>query len=370
MDYLVLTPQIKEYLFRFNMKKAIVALSGGVDSTVAAYLLKEEGYDILAITMLVIPDYIKYAKKRNEQLIYDSKKAAEKLNIEHKIIDLRDEFEDKVIKNFGEEYKKGRTPNPCVICNRDIKLGLLVEEALKYDPEIIVTGHYSQIENINGEYIIKMGKDKKKDQSYFLYGINKDYLKYLKMPLKDLSKEEVRKIAEKIDLEISKKPDSSEICFIPDEDYKRFLKEDLNIKTKKGNFIDEKGSILGLHEGIDNYTIGQRRGLNISLGKRAYVTEIKTDTNEIVLGDENDLYNKNIIVKNLNFLVDDINKFDNLKAKIRSTALAKPVDIELIGEDELKITFKEKERAITKGQSVVLYNNERLIGGGIIEEVF
>ncbi len=349
-----------------------VAMSGGVDSSVAAYILKKEGYDVFGITMEVIPTYVENGKNRSQSIVEDAKKVAKKLEIDHYTIDLREKFQKEVIDYFSSEYKKGRTPNPCVMCNRKIKFGDLFEEAKKLGAKYVVTGHYAEIteDSETGKKLLKKASDSKKDQTYFLYNINKKYLEYILMPLKDYSKDEVRAIAEKIDLDISEKPDSEEICFIPSEDHAKFIKEELGEDSEPGDFIDKEGNILGRHEGIINYTIGQRRGLNISLGKRVYVIDILPEKNQVVIGDEPDIFKNKLYANHVNLLsIDTLPDRLEVKAKIRSTAKEADVIVTPYKEGML-IEFLEEQRAITRGQSVVLYDGDIVVGGGIVDKVY
>lgn len=353
-------------------EKVVVAMSGGVDSSVAAYILKEQGYEVIGVTMAVIPKYVCNGIERTESIINDAKKVANKLDIEHHVLDLRENFEKKVIDLFVSEYKSGRTPNPCVACNGAIKFGDLFDYAIKdLGAKWVVTGHYAEIsEYDSGKRLLKKGEDSRKDQSYFLYNIKRENLKYLKMPLKNLSKDEVREIARKIDLDIAKKPDSEEICFIPDDDHSRFIREDLNIESQPGDFIDSKGNILGKHKGIINYTIGQRRGLGVSLGKRVYVQDIIPETNQVVLGSEEGLFKTKLYANEINLLsIDKLPEEMEVMAKIRYAAKESPAIVKPY-KNGMLVEFKEPQRAITKGQSVVLYDGDIVIGGGIVEKVY
>lgn len=342
------------------MAKEVVAIgmSGGVDSSVAAYLLKEEGYDVIGITMKLIDD-----EKTNKSII-DAKKVCQELGIKHYIIDLVKDFKEIVIENFIEAYRVGKTPNPCVVCNKYFKFGIFFEKAKELGATKIATGHYAKVDN--GK--LKMATTIEKDQSYFLYGINKTILKDVLFPLAEYtSKENVRQIASKLNLSTKEKKDSQEICFIPNDDYITFLKKYSSIKPKIGNICLQDGTVLGKHNGIVNYTIGQRKGLGISYNEALYVTKIDEKDNKIIVGSNADLYKGTLIATNINILVDDLQS--NVYAKIRSRAMPSPAIVEL-KDNKLIVQFKEKQRAITKGQSVVLYDeNGYLLGGGIIDEV-
>lgn len=351
--------------------RVAVAMSGGVDSSVSAYILKSQGHDVFGITMAVIPGYSCSAKKRSEDIIKDAKKVADTLGIDHYVLDLRKEFQRDVIDYFASEYKAGRTPNPCVMCNRKIKFGELFDEAKRLGAEYIVTGHYGKIEkDENGRSLLKKAGDSKKDQTYFLYNIKRENLDSIMMPLREYNKDEVREIAEKIGLEISEKPDSEEICFIPDEDHGRFIEEDLEEESIPGDFIDKNGRIIGRHKGLIHYTIGQRRGLGVALGRRIYVINIIPENNQVVLGDEDDLFKSKLYAKDVNLIsIDKLPEKLYAKAKIRSTA--SEVDVVVTPYlDGMLVEFKENQRAITKGQAVVLYDGDVVIGGGTIEKIY
>lgn len=351
--------------------RVAVAMSGGVDSSVAAYILKEEGHDVFGITMAVIPGYSCQAKKRTEDIISDAKKVADRLAIEHHVLDLRENFQREVIDYFAAEYKAGRTPNPCVMCNRKIKFGDLFDEARRLGAEYIVTGHYGRIERDDqGRALLMKAGDSKKDQTYFLYNIRRENLDYIMMPLKDYSKDQVRKIGEKIGLEISEKPDSEEICFIPDEDHARFIEEDLGEESLAGDFVDREGNFLARHKGLIHYTIGQRRGLGVALGRRIYVVDIIPEKNQVVLGDEGDIFKSKLYAKDVNLLaLDELPESLEAKAKIRSTAREEDVIVKPY-RDGMLVEFKEPQRAITKGQAIVLYDGDLVLGGGTIDRIY
>ncbi len=348
-----------------------VAMSGGVDSSVAAHILKEEGHDVFGITMAVIPGYSDQAKQRTEDIIADARKVAETLGIEHHVLDLRENFQKEVIDYFTSEYKSGRTPNPCVMCNRKIKFGDLFDEARRLGAEYVVTGHYGKIEkDEKGQSLLKKAGDEKKDQTYFLYNIKKENLNYIMMPLKDYTKDQVRKVAADINLKISEKPDSEEICFIPHEDHARFIREDLHEESLPGDFVDTDGNIIGRHKGLIHYTIGQRKGLGIAVGRRIYVVDILPEKNQVVIGDEPDIFKSKLYATDINLIsIDTLPEKLEVKAKIRSTAKEDDVIVTPY-KDGMLVEFLKPQRAITKGQAVVLYDGDIIVGGGIIETVY
>ena len=341
-------------------KKVIgIGMSGGVDSSLAAYLLKEEGYEVIGITMKFIDD------DKSNTAIRDAKEVCDFLNIKHFVIDVVDEFKNIVIKNFIDSYKEGVTPNPCCVCNKYFKFKLFYDEAVKLGCNYISTGHYAKIKD--GKLFRATVLEK--DHSYFLWGIDKDVLKHVILPLQDYpNKDEVRERALKAGLSVSSKKDSQEVCFVPNDDYKAFLNDNLDTLPKSGNIVLKDGTILGKHNGLMYYTVGQRKGLNISYKEPLYVIKLDTINNNLVVGSNDDLFGRSLIAKDINFLVDDIP--NEIFAKVRSRGNLRPCRIELLDDNRMKVMLLEDERAITLGQSVVLYDsNDCVIGGGVISEV-
>jgi tRNA-specific 2-thiouridylase len=342
-------------------KKVVVAMSGGVDSSLAAALLKEGGYDVFGITIHHHDD--------NESL-ESAEQAAQNLKIPWYVMDFTKEFKNIVIDYFCQEYVAGRTPNPCVICNLKIKFGLLLEKAKSLNVDYLATGHYAikEYDQNSKKFLLKRGLDESKDQSYFLYRLNQNILPYVLFPLGKFEKNQTRELAKKYGLKNYKKKESQEICFIQGDNYRKFLIQNISKTINPGKFKDKEGKTLGEHQGIPYYTIGQRKGLGISLNKRRYVTEINSHENVIILSDDKDLYKNKLLVKDLSFISgDNISHSMKAEVKIRYNSKKSPANISLYSKDKLLIVFEKPQRAVTPGQSAVFYQGDVVVGGGIIE---
>lgn len=340
-------------------KKVLLGMSGGVDSSAAALVLKEQGYEVIGVTMQLFG--------KNEDNVRDAKAVCDNLKIEHYVYDYSEEFLDTVITDFLEQYQNAKTPNPCIVCNKFLKFGKMMEEAKKLGADYIATGHYANVEFVDGKYLLKKSEADKKDQTYVLYNLTQDLLAHVLFPLgKFNSKDEIRKLAQNAGLDVANKPDSQEICFIPDNDYAKFIEERVG-KFQEGNIVDIHGKILGKHKGIIHYTIGQRKGLGISSKEPLFVVSICKERNEVVVGGENDLYSNELFAVKVNYIsgVKPEKEF-RCAAKIRYAA--KPVECTVypLDGEKIKVVFDEKQRAITPGQSVVLYDDNIILGGGII----
>ncbi len=347
-------------------KKVIVGLSGGVDSSVAAYTLLQQGYEVIGVTMHV---WNQEGDDRYSQAVYDAKKVADHLGIPHYVIDFTKEFRKNVVDYFINEYMSGRTPNPCNMCNRFVKWEALLDRAKDFGAEYVATGHYARIKQLdNGRFVVMNSATAVKDQTYALNQLTQDQLAHTMMPIGQYTKDEIRQIAKDAGIPVADKPDSQDICFIPDGDYKAFLEKyaDRKLPTE-GNFVNEEGVVLGKHKGITNYTVGQRKGLGIALGKPVFVSAIRPETNEVVISDTGDVFARELYCNHLNFMaVEDLTEPTEVIAKIRYAHKGSPCTIEKIDEDTVKCTFHEDVRAITPGQSVVFYQNDYVFGGGII----
>lgn len=357
------------------MKKVMIAMSGGVDSSVAAALLKEEGYEVIGGTMHIFPDYEEATDREDHCCSYsavrDAKRVAQKLDIPHFVFNLQEEFQKKVIDYFVDEYSRGRTPNPCVMCNKEIKFEALHKKAIEIGCDYIASGHYAKIENENGRYILKKGLDENKDQSYMLYVLNQEQLSQTLFPLSEYTKDEIRAKAKELGFSVHNKAESQEICFVPDDDYVRFLDTNYPEISKSGPILDTKGNQLGTHEGLAHYTIGQRRGLGISMGYPIYVTELDYQNNAVIVGKDEAVFSEGLIAEDINFIpFEDIDGRMEVEAQIRYNSYPVKAYIEKNRGNELKVEFEEPQRAITPGQSVVFYLDDLVLGGGIIKKSY
>ncbi len=353
-----------------DKKKALIAMSGGVDSSVAAALMVEKGYDCIGATMRLhneaqVGEDTSCCTSKD---IEDARKVAEKLGFKYNVYDFTDDFETKVIDNFVNCYLCGKTPNPCIECNRNLKFKKLMDKAIELGYDYVVTGHYvrNEYDENLGRFLLKKAVDETKDQSYVLYSLTSEELKRTIFPLGSLTKEKIRSLANERELINANKSDSQDICFVPDGKYAEFIEKRLKAPIEKGNFVDKQGNVLGQHQGIIRYTIGQRKGLGIALGKPAFVVDINVEKNEVVLGESEDLYNSHLVADNINLIsVDNLYEPKKLKAKIRYSKQEQPATV-WQKDDKLYVDFDEPQRAITLGQAVVIYDGDIVVGGGTI----
>lgn len=358
-------------------KKVVVGMSGGVDSSVAAYLLKEQGYEVIGVTMEIWQKESNACVEREGgccglSAVQDARRVADVLGIPHYVMNFRDIFQEKVIDYFVKEYQAGRTPNPCIACNRYVKWEALLHRSLEIGADYIATGHYARILKLpNGRYTIARSESVRKDQSYALYNLTQEQLSHTLMPVGAYDKEQIRKIAAEQNLKVAQKPDSQEICFIPDNNYKRFLEEETGKKSCEGNFVDVSGKVIGKHKGITHYTIGQRKGLDLAFGHPVFVTEIRPETNEVVIGESEDVFAGGLLAENLQYMaVDHYEEGQRMMAKIRYSDKGQMCTVKKLQDDTMTVVFDQKVRAATPGQAVVFYQDDRVLGGGTIVRGF
>jgi tRNA-specific 2-thiouridylase len=354
----------------------VVAMSGGVDSSTVAGMMKRDGYKVIGITLKLYDDTKETSSSKQccaGQDIIDAKRVANKLNIEHKILYYQNKFKDGVINNFIESYLKGETPVPCIQCNKTVKFNDLFEESKNLKADALITGHY--VKSLTKNNITEMYRaiDENRDQSYFLFNTTREQLNYLRFPLGGMLKSETREIAKNLDLNVADKPDSQDICFVPNGDYATVIAKLKPDAFKKGNIKNTEGKVLGVHDGIVNFTIGQRKGIKVSAKEPFYVIDIKPDKNEIIIGSKEELKKKEIILKDLNLLSEKKTFENNIFVKVRSTGRLIKSKLNLIN-GKARLTLYEDEYGISPGQACVFYkkdsNGDKLLGGGWIDKTF
>jgi tRNA-specific 2-thiouridylase len=374
-----------------GMEKVVVGMSGGVDSSVAAYLLQKQGYEVIGVTMQIWQDEDVCSMEENGgccglSAVEDARRVASVLDIPYYVMNFKQEFKENVIDYFVGEYLEARTPNPCIACNRYVKWESLLKRSLDIGASYIATGHYASIEKLpNGRYTIKKSVTQAKDQTYALYNLTQHQLSHTLMPVGAFAKDEIREIAKDLKLPVANKPDSQEICFVSDNDYAGFIADYLEEKKRKaieegkeepqseflgmtpGNYVNTAGEVIGRHRGLIHYTVGQRKGLGIAMGQPIFVVELRPETNEVVLGNANEVFSDHLTANHLNFMsIEDLEGELIVDAKIRYSHKGARCTIKKTGPDEVLCVFDEPQRAITPGQAVVFYQGDYVVGGGTI----
>ncbi|MCD8083235.1 MAG: tRNA 2-thiouridine(34) synthase MnmA [Clostridiales bacterium] len=356
-------------------EKIVVGMSGGVDSSVAAWLLKQQGYEVVGVTMQIWQDETEEYAQENGGCcglgaVEDARRVAWQIGIPHYVMNFKREFKRSVMDYFVDEYIHGRTPNPCIACNRYVKWESLLKRAMEIGADGIATGHYARISRLpNGRLAIKKSVTAKKDQTYALYSLTQEQLARTRMPVGEYHKEEIREMAERIGLNVAHKADSQEICFVPDRDYAGFIERQAEEIPGEGNFVDMQGRVIGRHKGIIHYTVGQRKGLNLAMGHPVFVTGIRPQTNEVVIGESGDVFTDRLTCNRLSWMaVDGLDGEERrVTAKIRYGHPGAACVIRQAGDDEVFCRFDEPVRAVTPGQAVVFYEGDYVLGGGIIQ---
>lgn len=348
------------------MKRVLVGMSGGVDSSVAALLLKQQGYKVIGVT-LNLWSYEDRQEPYNECCSLEVRTVAQQLGIEHRFIDAGREFKERVVDVFLAEHAQGRTPSPCGRCNRLVRFPILLELADRFSCDYLATGHHARIAVEDGIYYLLTGKDPLKDQSYFLYGLTQDQLRRILFPVGHLLKNEVWQIAKENKLVSARKPESMDLCFIPQGDYRAYLRAKLDGRVRPGEIVDTSGRVVGHHEGLAFYTIGQRQGLGIALGQRVYVVGFDYEKNRLIVGDESALLSDGLIASDVNYIYSKTCFPAHVDVKIRYRSPRVPATLELVDGSRVRVRFAQPQRAVTPGQIAVFYEGPRVLGGGIIE---
>ena len=354
------------------MAKVMVGMSGGVDSSVAAKLLQDEGYEVTGVTLKLFDgEDVDQSTRTCCSLsdVEDARSVAYKLGFDHLVFNFKTDFRKNVMEHFIDSYLKGETPNPCIECNKHIKFDKMLRRAEELGYDYIATGHYAvrQFDEKTGKYLLIRPADRSKDQTYVLYGLTQYQLSKTLFPLGEYDKTTVRKIAEEAGLVNSRKPDSQDICFVSDDDYASFIEENADAPIRQGNFVTPDGKILGKHKGIIHYTVGQRKGLGLAMGHPVFVVDIRPETNEVVIGDNSDCFSDRLVADRLNFMaVDRLTEPKHLMARIRYSHKGGECTVRMIDDDRIECVFDEPQRAVTKGQAVVLYEDGHVFGGGTI----
>lgn len=348
------------------MKKVLVGMSGGIDSSAAVWLLKQQGYAVEGVTLLLTEG----SACGSSRDVLDARLTAQRLGIPHRALDERQWFHESVIRDFADTYARGATPNPCIVCNREVKFGKLLERALQEGFDAVATGHYARVEQgENGRWLLKKAVDSSKDQSYVLYSLTQQQLSHVLFPLGDYLKADLRIFAAEQGWESAHKPDSQDICFIPDGDYAAFLEQTMGVRREPGDFVDMDGQVVGRHTGMIGYTIGQRKGLGVAFGEPRFVVKKDATCNTVTLGKSEDLFTNELIADHVNWIaIPELTEPMVVTAKTRYSQKEAQAVIEPLGDERVRVVFSDPQRAITVGQAVVFYDGELVVGGGTITE--
>ena len=352
-------------------KRILVAMSGGVDSSTVAAILKKEGHDVIGVTMQLWDYGDGEGGCCSADDVRDARMVAEEIGIPHYVVNYMDVFKKYVVEDFINKYLSGRTPNPCVLCNQFMKFNFLLRRAMELGADYLATGHYARVETDEEEkrfYLCK-ANDESKDQSYFLFALTQNELKRLIFPLGSMTKSEVRDIAKNMNIKVANKPDSQDVCFITGGDYREFLKDHAEVKNGKGEIVDTNGNVLGNHDGVFSFTVGQRRGLGISKGKPLYVIKVDPESNKVVVGEENDISRTTLMASDVIWINESPSDEIRVKTRIRYRHRESDSVVRMRSDGEALVEFKDPQRAITPGQAVVFYESDRVLGGGWIKEV-
>lgn len=353
-------------------KRILVAMSGGVDSGTTAALLKKEGHDVIGVTMQLWDYGDADGGCCSADDVRDARRVAEQINIPHYVVNYMDVFKKYIVEDFVGKYLSGKTPSPCVLCNQFMKFNFLLRRSLELGADYLATGHYARVETdeVTGKFYLSKAVDTYKDQSYFLFTLTQNELSRIMFPLGSMTKDEVREIAKDMNLKVANKPDSQEVCFITAGDYRDFLKEHGGMRKGRGEIIDVDGNVLGYHDGVYSFTVGQRRGLGIAKGKPMYVVKVEPEANRVVVGEEKDIFRTKLTANNISWV--DIIPSDKMKvrAKIRYRHFESDASVSIQSDSQAFVEFNTPQRAMTPGQAIVFYDGDRVLGGGWINEVF
>ena len=352
-------------------KRILVAMSGGVDSSTVAAILKKEGHDVIGVTMQLWDYGDGEGGCCSADDVRDARMVAEEIGIPHYVVNYMDVFKKYIVEDFINKYLSGRTPNPCVLCNQFMKFNFLLRRAMELGADYLATGHYARVETDEEgkRFYLCKANDESKDQSYFLFALTQNELKRLIFPLGSMTKSEVRNIAKSMDIKVANKPDSQDVCFITGGDYREFLKDHAEVKNGKGEIVDINGNVLGNHDGVFSFTVGQRRGLGISKGKPLYVIKVDLESNKVVVGEENDISRTTLMASDVIWINESPSDEIRVKTRIRYRHRESDSVVRMRSDGEALVEFKDPQRAITPGQAVVFYEGNRVLGGGWIKEV-